>query len=75
MSEKIIDLFSGPDGALSLRRIIGSVLIFSGIILLFIAQFQSGTWEKLLPACVAFVAGGFFWGLVTAQNITDVIKK
>jgi drug/metabolite transporter (DMT)-like permease len=74
MSEKLIDMFSGKDGALSLRRIIGTAIIFVGCVLLVIAQFQTGTWEKLLPACVAFVVGAFFWGLVTAQNLIDLKK-
>jgi len=69
------DIFSGDDGKLSGRRIIGTTLIFWGAVLLTIGQLQDGDIiGRILPGSVAIVGGAIFWGLVTIQNLTDAAK-
>lgn len=70
------DLLSGSDGALSMRRIIGSALIVLGAALLVIGQFQVGdVLGRIAPGSVALVAGLVFWGVVTVDNILSAVGR
>ena len=69
------DIFTGEDGKLSGRRIIGTILIIWGAILLTIGQVQDGDIiGRVLPGSVAILGGSLFWGLVTVQNMVDAAK-
>lgn len=68
-------VFRGPDGKLSGRRIIGTAFLTIGGGLLIASQFQDGDWTRVLPGVISATIGAFFWGMVTVQNIQDVLKK
>jgi drug/metabolite transporter (DMT)-like permease len=76
---EIRKLFSGSDGQLSLRRILGVFLIVVGVVLLIVAErpvdkeLVSLAWS--LRGIGAMVIGLFLIGLITIQNIKDIAKK
>ena len=72
----IAEMHSGADGNLSGRRLLGTGLIIGGFALLSVGQFQTGEWiGRIAPGAVAMVGGAIMWGIVTAQNIVDAVRK
>ena len=75
----IKNLFSGSDGEVSLRRIIATILVIMGIVLLFIADKPADTsWVALIYSlrglgCV--IVALFLFGYITMQNIKELKKK
>lgn len=72
----IAEMHSGADGNLSGRRLLGTGLIIGGFILLSVGQFQGGDWAgRIAPGGIAILGGFLMWGIVTAQNIVDAVRK
>jgi len=77
-----MEIFNGRDGKPSGRRIIGAILITWGGVLLTIASLQPlfegvTVWDvvmRLGPGVILAFVGAYFWGLITAQNIKDIIN-
>jgi len=76
---EIKKLFSGADGELSLRRILGAVLIICGVILSFTASPPiDSSWQGILwslRGVLVIVAALFLCGIITMQNIKDIASK
>lgn len=69
-----MDIFLGSDGKLSGRRIIGAICVAAGIVAGFIGMFIAGDWTRFIPMAAFIFSGLFLWGLITVQNIQDVVK-
>ncbi len=69
------DIINGTDGKPSGRRIIGIVCFASGIVAGFIAMFLAGDWTRFIPMAAFIFSGLFLWGLVTIQNVQDIVKS
>jgi sugar phosphate permease len=68
------EMFKGSDGLPSGRRIIGAVCFGAGIAAGFVGMFVEGDWTRFIPMAAFIAAGMFLWGLVTMQNVQDIIK-
>lgn len=78
----MFEIFMGKDGKPSGRRIIGFLLIVWGGVLLTISSLQPliegvTVWDvvmRLGPGVILALVGAYFWGLITMQNIKDLVN-
>ena len=67
-------VFSGADGRLSGRRIIGTALVGWGAALITLGQIQTGgdLLSRVIPGVILLAVGALFWGMVTVQSLREI---